>query len=190
MLMKIKKTNEDQKGLKSTLELETLKIINESSKIPKKEVSFAEWTQILNDMISDVNSTITYLANLLAFPILTVEFASLASLFISGLIFTVVKQQQLFAIAVNIVSLLLFITCYFNEKFLEKLDDINEALYDLPWYELNLKQRKQLMLLMHCDKIQRGFTAAVIHDLTIERFAIVVKAGYTNLLVLKDLVQK
>ncbi|XP_063698009.1 uncharacterized protein LOC134828949 [Culicoides brevitarsis] len=188
MLMKVKTTDED--GLKSTLELETLEIINESSEAPQEEVSFDEWIKILNDMICDVNSIFNPLENLYSIVLFLLEAASLGALFICGMCLTVLKEQQFFAIGVNVICVLLFISCFLNELMLEKLININEALYDLPWWELNPKQRKQLMLLMHCDKIQRGFTAAGIHNLTIERFGIIVKAGYTNLLVLKDLVQK
>ncbi len=80
--------------------------------------------------------------------------------------------------------------CYINEKILEKFEDIKQVLYDLPWFDLAPNERKLLLTLMHCRNIQKGFTAAGIHGLTLERFGIILKAGYTNLLILRDIVRK
>lgn len=170
--------------------LELVQEMADQITLDNNSISFEEWIRILNQMISDVNSVISWFGTLYALPYFFVEIATLGALFICGLIFTVVRQQYFFAVGITVVCALFFVACYANEKILEKLGNINETLYDTRWYELKSKQRKMLLILMNCDKIQRGFTAVGLHDLTLERFGIVVKAGYTNLLVLKDLVQK
>lgn len=78
----------------------------------------------------------------------------------------------------------------FIEAVLDKIDEIKAALYDLPWYTMDEKDRKMLLIMMQCNLIQPGFMVLHIHPMTIERFCIVIQAGYTNLLILKDLIQK
>lgn len=146
--------------------------------------------KIVTKMLCNVNSVISSFSKLYTELFLLLEITSLGTLFICGLTFTVTRQQYFFAVRVTYPTALLFCICYINEKILERLDDIKESLYDMPWYGLNPKQRKMLMIVMNCDHIQKGFTAAGIHEITLERFGIIVKAGYTNVLVLKDLVMK
>lgn len=153
-------------------------------------LSFEEWIKILSNMISEVNFNITSLSNLYSAFCLILEIASLGSLFIFGLTITVVRQQYFYAIGMTGSAGFLFIFCHINEIVLEKIEKIQEALYDIPWYELGCNEKKLLLIALNCDKIQQGFTAAGVHAMTIERFGIVLKAGYTNLLVLKDLVLK
>lgn len=152
--------------------------------------SFDENMKILTEMISDVSSVVTKFNNLYSISFLFIEISSLASLFICGLIFIVVRQQYIFAISIILYTVVLYSFCYVNEKILDGFNNIKAELYDIPWYGLPVKQRQVLLITMNCDKIQKGFSVAGIHDLTIERFRIVVKAGYTNLVILKDLVQK
>lgn len=154
------------------------------------EVVYEESIKIITEMLCNVNSVIGSFSKLYTNFFLLLEMSSLCSLFLCGLTFTVVHQQYAFAIGITFPTVLLFLICLTNEMFLERLDDIKEALYDIPWYELAPKQRKILLIVLNCDRIQGGFSAAGIHDLSMERFGIVVRAGYTNMLVLKDLVQK
>lgn len=153
-------------------------------------VTFEEWIQIIIDMIDDVNKNMNIITDIYAVTSMLTEFASLGAIFICGMIFVILQQQYFFAIGMSAVALMLYMVCYVNEKILEKYKSINAALYDIPWYALAPKQRKLLLIALNCDNIQKGFTAANIHGLTIERFGIVVKIGYTNFLVLKDLIQK
>lgn len=198
LLVNIKGFDEDQVMTvkpHSSLQLETLEIINESStepdgKLHDNETVLNNSIKIITEMLCNVNSVIGLFSKLYTEFFLLMEISSLSSLFICGLTFTVIHEQYFYAICITFPTALLFCICFINEKFLESLDDIKEAFYDIPWYGLTPKQRKVLLIVMNCDQIQGGFTAAGIHGLSMERFGIVVKAGYSNLLVLKDLVQK
>lgn len=194
MVLSLKPSEEEQKHQqpttsKSTLQLEVLAQISQTLPNPN-EISFNEWIKIVTEMISDVSATVSSFSKLYTEFFLTIEIATLGSLFVAGLIFTVVREQYFFAVGISLISVFLHTFCYINEKILEKFENIKEALYDLPWYTLELKEMRELLIAMNCDQIQKGFTAGGTHPLTIERFAIIMKAGYTNLLVLKDLVQK
>lgn len=176
---------------KAKLEIaETIESNGNNDEKENNEVSFEEWMEIITEMISDVNSIISQLRDFYKESFLLNEMASLGSLFICGLVITVVKQQYLFAFGFIIVTLLLFSFCYVNEEILNRFEEIKETLYDFPWYELDCKKRKLLVIALNCDNIQRGLTAAGIHDITMERFGIVLKMGYSNMLILKDLIQK
>lgn len=76
---------------KSKLDLDVLAIINRGVK--DKTMTFDEWTQIFTNMIFDLNSVISCFKKLHTGFFLVQEVASLGSLFICGLIFTVVNQQ-------------------------------------------------------------------------------------------------
>ncbi|XP_063697534.1 uncharacterized protein LOC134828485 [Culicoides brevitarsis] len=151
--------------------------------------SFDNWMRIIVDMIADVNEVVSTLSNLYAEYFLLLEFTSFATLFIAGLIVTVVKTQY-FMVFLTCYNVMFYTVCYIHEKVLKKLNDITDAMYDLPWEHLNARQGKTLALAMKCNQVQKGFMAAAIHTITIERFGLIVKAGYTNLLILKDLVAK
>lgn len=174
----------------SKLQLSTLAIINASLNENSTKTSFPVWMSIVTDMISDVNSVLTPLCKLYSQMFLLIELTSLGTIFICGLIFIVLREQYFFAVGVSAGPSALFVMCYINEKILDKFDGIKKELYDISWYELKSKESKMLLIAMNCDEIQKGFTAAEIHKLTIERFGIILKTGYTNLLVLKDLVMK
>lgn len=184
-LLNLKELNEDEN---SSLQRETLAIISETSINTK--TAFEDSLKTITDMLSDVNTLTSAFHEFYTDFFFLLETASLCSLFVCGLTFIVVHEQYVFAIGVLFSVLLLFFICFVNEKILERLSEIKEMLYDIPWYGLTPKQRKMLVMVMNCDHIQGGFSAAGIHDLSMERFGIDLKAGYTNLLVLKDLVQK
>lgn len=167
----------------SIIQVKPVAIINESA-------AFHEWTKIITEMICNVNTTISSFSKLYTEFFLLLEIASLASLFICGLTFIVTRQQYFYAVGVTFPTFLLFCICYINEKILEKFDDIKQSFYDMPWYGLAIQERKIVMMLMQCDQIQKGFTAAGIHSQTLERFWLVLKTGYSNVLVLRDLVMK
>lgn len=178
---------------KSSLEPKTLAIIIEKSDNKQKdegETTFNEWIKIITEMLCDVNSMVSMFSNFYTEFFLLLEIASFGALFFCGLTFTVIREQYVMAIGMLYFTILLFCKCYINEQILDRFDDIKEVLYDTPWYELEIKDRKMLLIAMNCDQIQGGFTAAGIHGLSMERFGIVLKAGYSNLLVLKDLIQK
>lgn len=82
-----------------------------------------------------------------------------------------------------------FPCCYLNEKIADKLSEVSDVLYDLPWWHLNIKLRRTVLMALNCGFVSAGYTAADVHDLTIERFSTVVQAAYSKCLVLKDLIE-
>ncbi|XP_063709139.1 uncharacterized protein LOC134837683 [Culicoides brevitarsis] len=159
-------------------------------KVPLNDKKFENWIKCITSMIVDVNTVILKMYRIFTYLALIIEIVSLSNLFLTGLIIIIVKSQYFFAVSGNVCLVILFGTCYINEVIRDKFDEIEEALYDLPWYAIDVKHQKILLVMLQCDKIQLGLTAAGIHEMTIERFGTVLQAGYSNLLVLKDFIHR
>ncbi|XP_063709119.1 uncharacterized protein LOC134837665 [Culicoides brevitarsis] len=175
----------------SSIKLLKIEILSQATHLKKKDstLPIAEWIKILSDMINDGNSIVTSFNGIYSLTFFILEIAAIGALFISGLLFTIVHQQYCFAFGFTAVAFFLFVVCHINEKILNKIDVISYALYDIPWYMLNIKDQKMILILINCDKIQPGFTALGVHSLNMRSFAVVLKAAYSNLIILKDLVQ-
>ncbi|XP_063706381.1 uncharacterized protein LOC134835433 [Culicoides brevitarsis] len=176
--------------LASVRQLRKEMLANLEGFVIKEDLKFEKWIKILTDMIVDVHVNANICNDLFKITAFLLEIASLGSFFIFGLIMMVLKEQYLFGFGIIFVMFLFYVVCFVNEKIRDRFCEINKALYNLPWYGLSVPQKKQLLMILNCDKIQQGVSSAGIHYLTVQRFASVVKAGYTNLLILKDLIQK
>lgn len=119
---------------------------------------------------------------------LLMELLCFASIFIAGIIILIAKQNYSLCISCLGTAAFFFPPCYFNEKILDKLAEVPEALYDLPWHCMTIKERRTLLVALNCTYVTGGYHAADIHDLSLERFSTVVRAAYSNCLVLKDLI--
>ncbi|XP_063704382.1 uncharacterized protein LOC134833845 [Culicoides brevitarsis] len=155
-----------------------------------ESMKFKDWLEIITDLLVDINKTIISLRDLLSEFFLALEFGVFSILLLSGLILVVIKQQQVFAIGVSTGAMLLYLFCFINERILDKFEEVKNELYNIPWYELSPKDRKILLIAMNCDKIQAGFTAMGIHFMDLKRFASIMNLVYSNVLVLKDIIQK
>lgn len=71
-----------------------------------------------------------------------------------------------------------------------QIDAIDEALYDLPWYEMSPTQRSKILLTKQNITINAQFTAGGIHELTLERFKSVTEAAISNCLALKAIAEQ
>lgn len=154
------------------------------------KLSFDEWIKIITEMITDVNQVMSQLSEFLSEPLLLAEIGTLGSLFFSGMVFLVVQQQYVVAIAAFWFPVVYLLICIINEKILDKFSDISEELYDIPWYTKSVKEQKTLLIAMKCDLIQEGLNAGKFHALNNERFATVLNVAYSNCLVLRDLIKK
>ncbi|XP_063704242.1 uncharacterized protein LOC134833740 [Culicoides brevitarsis] len=146
--------------------------------------------KILTNMICEVNSVVSAINKIFRDIFLDLEIGTLCTFFLSGLVILILKEQYFYAICINIIGFMYFSCCYVNDKILNKFEQIQSAIYDLPWYELEVKHQKMFLILLNCDKINRGFTAGGFHSLSLARFATICHAGYSNFLVLRDLVLK
>lgn len=111
-------------------------------------------------------------------------------MFASGFAIVILKEQQLFALTICIYDVCLLAICVINGKILDKFSDISNSFYNIPWYELSPKDRKVVLIAMNCNKIQFGFKAIGVHNVTMKRFAKIIKVAYTNFIALKNLVEK
>lgn len=161
-----------------------------SNDVADDDLPIQAWIKLIVDMICESNKTISTFGQIFTGYFFLFELASFGSLFIFGLIMLVIHQQFFFAFGIVCASFILFSFCFINEQFLEKFEEISEALYDIPWYTLTPKERILILPMMSCSDIQRGFMASGIHSVTFERFNKIVQAAYSNVLVLKDLVLK
>lgn len=124
----------------------------------------------------------------LKYFLLFMEYLAFANIFIGGIIILIEREHYSFSASSLLTALFFFPCCYVNEKTIDKLLEVSEALYDLPWYYLSPKDRRELLLALNCGFVTGGLTAGDLHDLTVERFSAVVQAAYSNCLVLKDVV--
>lgn len=120
---------------------------------------------------------------------LWMEYLCFATIFIGGIIILIEKEHYSLSVSFLGTAAFFFPCCYINEKVIDKLLEVSDALYDLPWYLMPPKDRRELLLALNCGFVTGGFTAADMHDLTIERFSAVVQAAYSNCLVLRDMVK-
>ncbi|XP_063704234.1 uncharacterized protein LOC134833736 [Culicoides brevitarsis] len=169
-----------------------LDLIKDAAHEMKKDLvkNPVDCVKILNDMICEVNSVVSEINKIFSDIFLNLEIGTLGTYFSSGLIILILREQYFYAICINIIGVCLLLCCYINEKILDKFENIQEAIYDLPWYELEVKHQKMFLILLNCDKINRGFTAGGFHSLSLERFTTICHSGYSNFLVLRDLVLK
>ncbi|XP_063708809.1 uncharacterized protein LOC134837369 [Culicoides brevitarsis] len=151
---------------------------------------FVEWMKIITDLVSDINSVVTFISNSLTTFFVVLEAGVVGVLLLGGLIFMVVKEHQPFAMFCWAATFFLFLWCLINEKLLDKYEKISKAFYDIPWYYLEVNEQKMLLIALNCNNIQPGFTAAGMHKLTLDRFTTVMKIAYRCLLILKDMVQE
>lgn len=157
---------------------------------PTEELDMTFWIKTIVDMVSDVEDAMSSFANVFNGFFLMSELTAFAALIAFGMVFLVLKQQYSFGICITAVSILFYVLCYVNEKLLTKLAKIREDLYGIQWYTLKAKEIKLLRIPLNVKELGIGFNALGIHDLTLDRFGTVVKAAYSNCLILKDIVEK
>lgn len=85
------------------------------------------------------------------------------------------------------VIVLIFVTV--SELIKQKMDDLENELYNQPWYELRPAERRMLIPLM-VDLQQPIGLSTGLEDLTFEWYARIAKAAYSMGLVLEELIQK
>lgn len=138
---------------------------------------------LVNTFLSSIVET---LADPLSLYMFFMELLCLATLFIAGLIILVEKEHYSLCFSCLGTAAYFYPCCYVNEKIADKLSEVSEALYNLPWWHLTTKDRRTLLMTLNCGFLSAGYTAGGVHDLTIEQFSTVVQAAYSNCLVLKD----
>lgn len=148
------------------------------------------WIKIFVDMVENVGRVMSSVDALFSVSELLSECAAFGSFIEFGLTFLVLKKQQSLGIAVLPMCMTFFAICSINERIQTKLSEISFSLYDIEWYNLSAKEVKFLLVAMNANNIGIGFNAMGYHDLTLDRFADVAKAAYTNCLVLKDIITK
>lgn len=63
----------------------------------------------------------------------------------------------------------LFVNCWLGERVVKRIEMYIEAIYDLPWYSMNVKQRKELSLVLTMSQNMRGFNG-VFKEVNMETF--------------------
>lgn len=148
------------------------------------------WIKMIVDMVSNISDVMTSFGKVYTVTLFFSECSAFVSLIAFGMVFLVLKQQYFLGIGITVVCIIYFSMCYVNEKLLTKLSNVRNNLYNFEWYNLSPKQRKLLLVPLNVDNLGIGFNALGLHDLTLDRFADVTKAAYSNCLVLKDIVTK
>lgn len=157
----------------------------------KREVlTVDQWTKVIVNQVIQVNQVVSEVVSMYALQFFLHEITATCALLASGFSLVILKEQQLFAIAISTFSVSLFVISRINDKLLEKYSDISNTFYTIPWYELSPKERRSILIGMSCNMIQRGFNAAGFHGVTTEHFTKIVRVAYTNFIALKKVVEK
>lgn len=115
------------------------------------------------------------------------EFCSFDSLLTLGI--AILLGEKRFIVAVigySGITIFYFVICTTNERIKSKLNDIYEAVYDLPWYNMTVKDRKMVLLMLNCKNIQATFVSGKVYKIGHERFLAVVQTTYSYLLIIKE----
>lgn len=112
------------------------------------------------------------------------------SLIYTGVLW-LIKSDDLFTLALpmNGLTILLFIMAFINEKIQTKLETIYEAIYGLPWYSYKVEEQKLCLMVLQCNQVKMGLTVSGFHQLSLERFSNIMQQAYSNILVLKKLLE-
>lgn len=116
------------------------------------------------------------------------ELICFAYTFIGGLIILVEKESYSLCISCVGTVTFTYVTCQMNEKLLDKIQEVQEAMYDIPWYHLTVKEQQFLRMAMNINFIDSGYNVLQMHSMSFERFSAIMQAAYSNCLVLKDIV--
>lgn len=89
----------------------------------------------------------------------------------------------------NVITSFYFLISLVNERIQEKLNNVYEAIYDLPWYDYTVKQRKLFLMVLQCNQLKMDLRAGGLHLISVERFGTVVQNAYSTLLIIKNLLE-
>lgn len=158
----------------------------ERQKKPGQEVE--QWVPILVQMICDVKEVLDGFNEIFSFFFLLMDYCCCGGVFTFGLLVIVVKQQVIYGSIASLLIVVVFFTLnIISVTIMHKFSQISEAIYDLPWYELEPTERKRLYHMMFCSQYKIGLNSS-LRRLELENFTQVMKAAYVNGLVLKKLV--
>lgn len=79
-----------------------------------------------------------------------------------------------------------FVTCWLNERLLEKYDDLRDTLYDLEWYTMKPWQRRQVAILMIMADRPILLKAGSFHVVNYERWGAFLNDVYSYGVFLND----
>lgn len=68
----------------------------------------------------------------------------------------------------------------------DMFDEVNAAIYDLPWYQLSVKDQRLILFALQCNQVHIRFSCAGFHEPTFERFLNVIKIA-SNVVILTNL---
>lgn len=89
------------------------------------------------------------------------------------------------AVPMNVITCFYFLMSLFNDRIQTKLENVHEAIYDLPWYNYTIKQRKHYLLILQCNQIKMKLRAAGLYEVSLEQFSTLVQNAYSAILVVK-----
>ncbi|KAJ6643270.1 hypothetical protein Bhyg_08228 [Pseudolycoriella hygida] len=131
---------------------------------------FSTYTKIIVDMCSQFHEQMATFSDFSSLIFLIWECTSLFTTFISGIILLLEQEHIVLAIGVSMANFFYLIVCYVNSKILTKMSNINDALYNLPWYCMRPSERRKILLAKHTMDVQIGFSSGGFHDLNLEQF--------------------
>lgn len=90
--------------------------------------------------------------------------------------------------SLNIITIVYFCIGLVNVRIQMKLRKMQDAMYNLPWYTLSLKQQKLLNIAMNCKNLEISFMTGNVYPVSLERFANVVSIVFKYYLILKEFI--
>ncbi|XP_062551646.1 odorant receptor 4-like [Armigeres subalbatus] len=86
----------------------------------------------------------------------------------------------------SIVTVETYVRCLLGEELSQKSFDVQQAVYDFPWYEAPVSIRKSLLRMMQRAQTQVGVTVGGYCFLDIELFGSVTQKSYSTYVVMKN----
>lgn len=148
-----------------------------------------EWIQIITELICVAHETISIVNRIFTGWFLLSEFVTFGSFIFFGFIVVGVIDQFSFVVDMSAAALMFISYCYINEKFKDKISKINYDLYSCPWYMFNVKEQKLILIAGNMRHMQTRLVSGGLDRLSFDRFAYIVKAAYSNTLVVKDILK-
>lgn len=80
-----------------------------------------------------------------------------------------IKASSFIYVMLSITMTQLFVNCWMGERVVKRIDKLTAAIYDLPWYLMSVKQRKEIQLILIMAQNMQGFNG-IFNKVNMETF--------------------
>lgn len=126
--------------------------------------------------------------NQLSTTVLLFEITVYLSNFVLGLTVLLASDDVFMFIDLIFLNVILVMIAWANDIIQDKLRNISNAFYGLPWHVMNIKDRKSTSIALHVVNHNIGVSSAGFHRLSRKHFARIVFISFANCLLLRTII--